>query len=83
MPTKRLRICWRLKSSLLAPQSRERLLLSPSLRVQKGLGRGDFPGITEKEVARLERGEVKKPHAGTLEALAERLGVAPDEIATY
>lgn len=53
------------------------------LRLQKGLGRGDFPGVTEKEVARIERGEVKTPNAHTLAVLAQRLGVAPDEIATF
>ena len=53
------------------------------LRLQQGLGRGDFPGITSKEVARIERGEVKKPHAVTLATMAKRLGVEPDELATY
>lgn len=53
------------------------------LRLQKRLGRDDFPGITAKEVARIERGEVKKPHSQTLAVLAQCLGVAPDEIATY
>src|SRR5262249_54995658 len=44
------------------------------LRLQKGLGRGDFlPGVTMKEVARIERGEVRRPHAETLAALAKRL----------
>ena len=53
------------------------------LRIQKGLSRGDFPGISEKEVARIERGEVKRPHAETVAALAKRLGVRPDDVATY
>ncbi len=53
------------------------------LRVQKGLGRSDFPGITAKEIARVERGDVKRPHPRTLAVVSKRLGVAPDEIATY
>lgn len=53
------------------------------LRLSKGVRRGDFPGITEKEVARIERGEVKRPHRATLEAIAARLGVEPSEITRY
>jgi hypothetical protein len=53
------------------------------LRLQKGLRQSDFPGITAKEIARIERGEVKKPHSGTLAAIAKRTGVAADEISTY
>jgi transcriptional regulator with XRE-family HTH domain len=36
-----------------------------------------------KEIARLERNEVEKPHARTLEVLAERLGVPANEIDSY
>jgi hypothetical protein len=53
------------------------------LRLQKGLGRGDFPGVTAKEIARIERGEVKKPHPLTLEILAKRIGVPADQIGSY
>jgi hypothetical protein len=53
------------------------------LRLQRGLQRDDFEGISAKEIARLERGEVAKPHAETLQKLAARLKVKPDEIETY
>lgn len=53
------------------------------LRLQRGLSRADFPGIHEKTIARIERGEVERPHGGTLDAIAKRLGVAPEEIETY
>jgi hypothetical protein len=39
--------------------------------------------ISLKEIARLERNEVGKPHAKTLEVIAARLGVHPTEIGTY
>jgi Predicted transcriptional regulators len=53
------------------------------LRLQKGLSRRDFPGITEKEIARIERNEISRPHARTLEILASSLGVPVEELATY
>jgi hypothetical protein len=54
------------------------------LRILRGLGQGDFgPEISAKEIARLEKGQVKKPHADTLKALAKRLRVKPAEIDTY
>lgn len=53
------------------------------LRLQKGIPRDGFVGISPKEIARIERGEVERPHAATLRILAGRLGVRPDEIATY
>ncbi len=53
------------------------------LRLQKGVGRGDFPGINMKEIARIERGEIKKPHAATVKAIARKLGVEPEEIEEY
>jgi hypothetical protein len=53
------------------------------LRLQKGLGRDEFPGITAKEIARIERGEVKRPHARTLEAVAKRMGVPASRIGSY
>jgi hypothetical protein len=53
------------------------------LRLQKGLRQSDFPGITAKEIARIERGEVKKPHLRTLTAIAKRIGVSADQISTF
>jgi DNA-binding Xre family transcriptional regulator len=53
------------------------------LRIQKGVARSGFPGISEKEIARIERGEVSRPHAATLRAIADRLGVAPADIVTF
>lgn len=53
------------------------------LRIQKGLSRDDFPGISAKTFARLERGEVEKPHRKTLRIISKALNVAPDEIDTY
>ena len=53
------------------------------LRLQRGLGRDDFPSVTAKTIARIERGEVKVPHADTLATIAEKLGVEPEEIASY
>jgi transcriptional regulator with XRE-family HTH domain len=53
------------------------------LRLQKGLNPSDFPGITEKEIGRIDRGEIKRPHARTVGKLAKRLNVKPEEIETY
>jgi hypothetical protein len=53
------------------------------LRLQKGLSRADFGHLTERTIARIERGEVKEPHGPTLRTIAKRLGVKPDEIPTY
>lgn len=53
------------------------------LRLQKGVRRTDFPSLTAKEIARIERGEVKKPHQRTLAVLAKRLGVPADKIPGY
>jgi transcriptional regulator with XRE-family HTH domain len=50
------------------------------LRLQKGLRQSDFPNLTAKETARIERGEVKKLHQRTLAAIAKRIGVSADEI---
>lgn len=50
------------------------------LRMQRGLKRSDFAPIAPKTIARLERGEVEKPHGKTLETIAQRLGVAADQI---
>jgi hypothetical protein len=53
------------------------------LRLQRGLRREDFDGISAKEIARIERGEVAKPHDETIATLARRLGVKAGEIETY
>jgi DNA-binding Xre family transcriptional regulator len=53
------------------------------LRLSRGLSRRDFPGVSEKQVARIERGEVTKVRTGTLAALAKRLDVDPAEITSY
>ncbi len=53
------------------------------LRLQRGLGRDDFPGLSAKTIARIERGDVNEPHGETLATIAERLGVEPAEIATF
>lgn len=53
------------------------------LRIQKGLRRTDFAGVTAKEIARIERGEVEKPHQRTLAVLAKRLGIPAGEMPTY
>ncbi|OLC31711.1 MAG: hypothetical protein AUH81_17350 [Candidatus Rokubacteria bacterium 13_1_40CM_4_69_5] len=53
------------------------------LRLQKGLRRTDFHGLTPKEIARIERGEVKKPHPRTVAILAKRLGVTAKQVSTY
>ena len=53
------------------------------LRILRHLSRDDFPDISAKTIARIERGETEKPHGKTLENLAKTLGVAPTEIETY
>ena len=53
------------------------------LRLQRALKRTDFPSVSPKTIARIERGETGKPHGKTLKVLASCLGVMPDEIETY
>jgi hypothetical protein len=53
------------------------------LRRLKGMSRGDFAPISAKEIARLERDEIAKPHARTVHTIATRLGVTPEEIETF
>jgi hypothetical protein len=53
------------------------------LRKQRKLQRRDFPPISAKTIARLERNEIAKPHGATLEALAARLGVAPEQLGDF
>ncbi len=53
------------------------------LRVLRGLRQGDFALLSAKTIARIERGEVAKPQGRTLARIADRLGVAPEEIESY
>jgi DNA-binding Xre family transcriptional regulator len=53
------------------------------LRMQRQLTQRDFPGIPAKTLARIERGEVAKPHNDTLEAIAKQLGVLVEDLPTY
>ncbi len=53
------------------------------LRLQRGVGRDDFAPISAKQIARIERGETEKPRERTLELIARRLGVRPEEIEEY
>jgi hypothetical protein len=53
------------------------------LRMQRGLRQSDFGGVPGKTIARIERGEIAKPHRGTLAAIGQKLGVSPDEIETF
>jgi hypothetical protein len=52
------------------------------LRLQKGLNQADFPDIDAREIGRIERGEVK-PRKATIEHIAHRLDVDPDDIKSY
>ena len=53
------------------------------LRLQRGLKRSDFVTVTSKTIARVERGDVERPHGKTLETIAKRLGVQADQIESY
>jgi hypothetical protein len=53
------------------------------LRLQQGVRRDDFPGISAKEIARIERSEIRKPHAATIKIVARKLGVEPAAITEY
>jgi hypothetical protein len=53
------------------------------LRKQRRLRRTDFAPISSKEIARIERNEIGKPHTRTLEAIASQLCVRPEEIENY
>lgn len=53
------------------------------LRLQRGLSRADFSGLSEKQVARIERGDTPGPRPSTLRRLAERLGVEVEELGSY
>jgi hypothetical protein len=53
------------------------------LRVQRGVGRGGFPGVSSKEIARIERGQIKKPQQSTLKTIAEALSVRVEELTEH
>jgi DNA-binding Xre family transcriptional regulator len=54
------------------------------LRKQRGLRREDFePGISAKTVARIEQGKVTRIQPKTLQSLAHRLAVEPQQIASF
>jgi hypothetical protein len=65
---------------------REERGLGPSirrLRLLRGVRRDDFPGLDEKTVARIERGEVTRPRRATLAVIAKRLDVGADELEDF
>jgi hypothetical protein len=66
-------------------RQRERTFGASLMRLRKQLRvqRSDFAPISSKEIARIERDEVAKPHAKTLKVIADRLGVRPEEIESY
>lgn len=53
------------------------------LRIQRGLRQSDFHPLPARTIARIERGEVATSHGQTRARIAERLGVAPEEIESY
>jgi DNA-binding XRE family transcriptional regulator len=53
------------------------------LRIQRGLSQSDFGNISRKTISRVENGEIEKPQKNTLETIARRLNVKPEEIESY
>lgn len=54
------------------------------LRKQRGLRREDFaPEVAEKTIARIEQGKVQRVQEATRQAIARRLRVAPEELASF
>jgi len=53
------------------------------LRKQRKLKRSDFPSLSAKTIARIERNEIDMPHAGTVRIIVDRLGVSPEEIGDF
>ena len=47
------------------------------------MSRSDFPGLSEKTLARIERGEIESSHSRTIEALEKKLGMTREEIASF
>ena len=48
-----------------------------------GLRQTDFGQVPAKTMARIERGEIAKPQQRTLKAIANKLGMALQEIETF
>lgn len=64
----------------------EEIGFGPSLRRLRALRKipqSGFRGISAKTIARVENGEVDKPHGCTLKTISETLGVAVGEIESY
>ena len=53
------------------------------LRTLRKLGRDAFDGLAPKTIARIETGQVKRPHGKTLRLICETLGIEADQIETY
>lgn len=53
------------------------------LRLQRGLNQRDFAPLAAKTIARIERGDVDRPHGKTLDVIATRLGVNAKQIESY
>ena len=53
------------------------------LRLQRRLRQEDLPGLSRREVGRIERGEVQTPRKATREKLAAALGVQEPELGEY
>jgi len=54
------------------------------LRLQRRLRQTDFrPSLGARELGRIERGEIRRPHASTLSTIATRLGVSVHELADF
>ena len=53
------------------------------LRLMKGLTQDDFHPVTARTIRRIEQGEVDQPRSSTLEKIATKLGVEPEEIASF
>lgn len=51
--------------------------------IQRGVGRTGFSGISDREIARIECGEVLQPRGATLRVIADTLGVQPADIEAY
>ncbi len=50
---------------------------------RRQLTRDEFPGIEPKTLARIERGEVRRPRPDTLNRIARRLAVAPADLGSF
>jgi hypothetical protein len=53
------------------------------LRKRRRLKRSDFSPVSAREIARIERNEIERPHPRTLQTIADRLDVRVDEIAGF